>query len=196
MRRIDRRRFLADGARGLAAGRLAAGLGVGAVTSQEPGDRPARPPGVTVVNPRGRVPIGLLIDDSTCLVNLNRFAIPQFDTAWEGRNAAYQRNWREWPVEIPDAFVRTFGEWCAEHGVKGKYSVVPYPACVGRVDRGLPGWTQQELRDSLALVRTLMAPNWDIHPEMITHTRVIDLKTGHPYPEVSPRFMENWEWSF
>jgi hypothetical protein len=38
-------------------------------------------------------------------------------------------------------------------------------------------------------------PNWDIHPEMVTHTRVIDLKTGHPYPETSIKFMENWEWT-
>jgi hypothetical protein len=30
---------------------------------------------------------------------------------------------------------------------------------------------------------------------MITHTRVIDLATGHPYPDLSTRFMENWEWT-
>jgi hypothetical protein len=59
----------------------------------------------------------------------------------------------------------------------------------------LPGWTPRELRESIDLVRTLMTPNWDIHPEMVTHTRVIDLKTGHPYPELSPEFMENWEWT-
>jgi hypothetical protein len=150
---------------------------------------------VTVLNPRGRVPVGLIIDDSTCLVNLNRFAMPQFDTAFGGRNKAYERNWREWPAEIPDAFVRKFGEWCAEHGVKGKYSVVPYPACVGRIDRGMPGWTQRELADSIELVRTLMTPNWDVHPEMVTHTRVIDIKTGHPYPDHSLRYMENWDWT-
>ena len=40
-----------------------------------------------------------------------------------------------------------------------------------------------------------MVPNWDIHPEMVTHTRVIDLATGHPYPDHSTRFMENWEWT-
>jgi hypothetical protein len=40
-----------------------------------------------------------------------------------------------------------------------------------------------------------MAPNWDIHPEMITHTRVLDTRTGHPYPETSLKFMENWDWS-
>jgi hypothetical protein len=79
--------------------------------------------------------------------------------------------------------------------VKGKYSIVPQPACVGRLDRILPGWTQRELKDSLDLVRTLMVPNWDIHPEMATHTRVIDLKTGHPYEDHSLKFMENWEWT-
>jgi hypothetical protein len=30
---------------------------------------------------------------------------------------------------------------------------------------------------------------------MITHTRVIDTRTGHPYPELTLRFMENWIWS-
>jgi hypothetical protein len=164
--------------------------------AQVPGERPPRGEGVEVLNPCTRVPIGLIIDDSTCLVNLNRFAVPQFATAFGGDSNRYTAlNWREWPVEIPDSFVRKFGEWCAERGVKGKYSIVPYPACVGRLDRMLPGWTQRELEQSIELVRTLMLPNWDIHPEMVTHTRVIDTKTGHPQPEVTPRFMENWEWT-
>jgi hypothetical protein len=30
---------------------------------------------------------------------------------------------------------------------------------------------------------------------MVTHTRVIDLRTGHPYPESTLEFMENWEWT-
>jgi hypothetical protein len=30
---------------------------------------------------------------------------------------------------------------------------------------------------------------------MVTHTWVIDTKTGRPYPERSPRFMENWRWT-
>jgi hypothetical protein len=194
MRRVTRRTFLSRSAQGLATGGLAAAAAP-LLASQQPGERPTPAAGVAVVNPRLRVPVGLVIDDSTCLVNLNRFAMPQFDTAWEGKNSAYPGNWREWPLEIPDAFVRRFGEWCAEHGVKGKYSIVPYPACVGRLDRGLPGWTQRELADSLDLVRSLMVPNWDIHPEMLTHTRVIDLATGHPYADHSVRFMENWDWT-
>ena len=178
MNPVSRRQFLARTGAGLVASGLS--LDTPSLLAQVAGQRPLRDQSVTVINPRARVPVGLIIDDSTCLVNLNRFTMPQFDLSFAGANKTYHRNWREWPHEIPDSFVRKFGEWCASAGVKGKYSIVPYPACVGRLDRMLPGWTQRELNDSLELVRTLMMPNWDIHPEMVTHSRVIDTKTGHP----------------
>lgn len=143
-----------------------------------------------VLHPLGRVPLSFFIDDSTCLVNMGHFCMPQFAEAWPDRDI-YKRPWKTWPREIPDAFVREFAQFCAEHGVKGKYTVVPFPACVGRLDRELPGWSRRELLDSLKLVREVMLPNWDIHPEMITHTRVIDLKTGHPFAEISSATMEN-----
>lgn len=162
--------------------------------TQIQGLRPKQSTDVKVLNPRNRVPVSLIIDDSTCLVNLNRFAVPQFATAW-GNKQQFQQPWRDWPIEIPDDFVRKFADFSGEHGVKGKYSIVPFPACVGRLDRGLPGWTSGALDDSLKLVRDRMMPNWDIHPEMITHTWVIDTKTGHPYPERTLRYQENWEWS-
>src|SRR4026208_1493953 len=194
MRLIPRRTFLRHTGTGALAA-AAFGPQLSSLLAQTAGERPTRAEGVIVLNPRARVPVGLIIDDSTCLVNLNRFAMPQFDTAFAGAAQVYKRNWREWPVEIPDSFVRKFGEWCAEQGVKGKYSIVPYPACVGRLDRGLPGWSARELGDSRALVRSLMLANWDIHPEMVTHTRVIDIKTGHPYSDPTLKFMENWEWT-
>jgi hypothetical protein len=190
---MPRRAFLETAAKTACA--LNAVAGAGWLRAQEPGERPPRADGVSVVNPRSRVPVGIIIDDSTCLVNLNRFAMPQFDAAFAGANASYHKAWREWPNEIPDAFVRKFGEWAQARGVKGKYSIVPFPACVGRLDRMLPGWTRAELEESLELVRTLMVPNWDIHPEMVTHTRVIDTKTGHPFPELTLKFMENWDWT-
>lgn len=160
--------------------------------AQVPGERPRRAPEVEPLNPFGRIPVSWIIDDSTCLVNLNHFSIPQFRAAWD--NTRYDQDWRAMPREIPDSFVRKFGDWCAENGVKGKYSIVPYPACVGRLDRELPGWTREELKASIELVRDHMTPHWDIHPEMVTHTRVIDLKTGHPYERRTREFMENWNW--
>ena len=173
----------------------AAGIGLYAdhLFAQDAGQRPAkRSAEVQVLNPRNRIPISLIIDDSTCLVNMAHFGIPQFAQVFPDR---YKQNWRALPREIPDSFVRKFGEWCHENGVKGKYSIVPYPACVGWVDRELPGWSLKELEDSLDLVRTLITPDWDIHPEMVSHTRVIDTKTGRAYEEYTEYYMENWRWT-
>ena len=107
---LNRRDFLAR-----AAG-AATALSLGSAFAQPPGARPKRAEGVEVLNPRGRVPVSLIIDDSTCLVNLAHFCIPQFATVFPDR---YTQDWRKLPREIPDAFVREFGEWCKEHGVKG-----------------------------------------------------------------------------
>jgi hypothetical protein len=191
---MDRRRFLRAAGAGLAAGAAAvAGARARTARAQETGERPPKPAGgVRVVNPRGRVPLSFIIDDSTCLVNLAYYGIPQFHEVFPDR---YRQDWRRLPREIPDDFVREFGEWCGERGVKGKYSIVPYPACVGWMDRGLPGWSHRDLEASLRLVRELMLPGWDIHPEMVSHTRVVNVKTGRPYPEASPAYMENWGWS-
>ena len=189
MRQVTRRQFLRTSAQVLGAGGVSA-----AVSAQVPGDRPSRARGVTVLNPQNRVPVSFIIDDSTCLVNLNKFTVPQFATAWR-KQKEFQQPWRDWPAEIPDDFVRKFADWCGERGIKGKYSIVPYPACVGRLDRGLPGWTAEALEDSLEVVRKRLLSNWDIHPEMVTHSWVIDTKTGHPHPERSLRYTENWDWT-
>ncbi len=187
--KLNRRDFLR--AASIAAAGVPLGIGE-SVLGQEPGQRPARAEGVEAINPCGRVPVSLIIDDSTCLVNMAHFGIPQFAEVFPDQ---YKQDWRKLPREIPDAFVRKFGLWCRQHGVKGKYSIVPYPACVGWIDRFLPGWSKKELEESANLVRELMMPDWDIHPEMISHTRVIDTRTGKPYPEASARYMENWQWT-
>lgn len=147
---------------------------------------------VEVLNPRGRVPVSFIIDDSTALVNLAYYGIPQFKEVFPDK---YKQDWRKLPREIPDSFVLEFLEWCDSKGVKGKYSMVPYPACTGWLNRFIPGWSKKELEDSIRIIRELAQPNWDIHSEMISHTRVIDIKTGLPFPDATPDFMENWEWS-
>ncbi|MHC4565511.1 MAG: twin-arginine translocation signal domain-containing protein [Planctomycetota bacterium] len=187
---VNRRDFLHKAA----AAALGAGSALQAASTmaQPEGERPIRAGDVTVLNPQNRVPMSFIIDDSTCLVNMAHFGIPHFATAWPDR---YKQDWRSLPREIPDSFVRKFGQWCREHDVKGKYSIVPYPACVGWLDRCLPGWSQKELNDSLKLVRDFMLPDWDIHPEMISHTWVINTKTGRPYPEQTGYYIENAGWS-
>ncbi len=190
MENLTRRSFIEQTAIGAIGTGMA--LQANSVLAQVPGERPKQDDNVAVLNPRNRVPMSFIIDDSTTLVNLAYFGIPQFHEVFPDR---YKQPWKSLPREIPDSFVRKFGEWCHENGVKGKYSIVPYPACVGWVDRFIPGWPKKELEDSLELVRTLMEPDWDIHPEMVSHTRVINTKTGKPYPEASPYYMENWRWT-
>jgi hypothetical protein len=187
---INRRNFLKAAA--IATAGAACALDSTSAVAQPKGLRPSQVGDVAVLNPQNRVPVSLIIDDSTCLVNMAHFGIPHFATAWPER---YKQDWKSLPREIPDSFVRKFGLWCREHGVKGKYSIVPYPACVGWLDRCLPGWSQKELDDSLELVRELMMPDWDIHPEMITHTWVINTRTGRPYPERTGYYIENAGWS-
>ena len=186
--RGTRRSFLRTTA---AMGVAGMGLGRAFAFAQAPlGERPLQDKDVEVLNPRGRVPLSFFIDDSTCLVNMGHFCMPQFAEAWPNRDS-YKKPWKTWPREIPDAFLHEFTQWCAEHGVKGKFTIVPYPACVGWLDRELPGWSRRELLASLKLVREQMLPNWDIHPEMISHTRVIDIRTGRPMAEISSATMEN-----
>jgi hypothetical protein len=160
--------------------------------AQFKGERPKQADGVTVLNPRNRVPVSLIVDDSTCLVNLAHYCIPHFAEVFPDN---YKQDWKKLPVEIPDSFVREFGEWCGERGIKGKYSCIPYPACVGWIDRDMPGWSKKELLDSVKLVREFMMPNWDIHPEMVTHTWAIDTKTGRAYEDRDENHLENWGWS-
>lgn len=169
-----------------------AGLGSIAVAAGKVNETKKELPTIRVLNPFNRIPVSLIIDDSTCLVNMAYYGIPQFAEVFPDQ---YKQDWRKLPREIPDSFVREFAEWSIENGVKGKYSIVPYPACTGWVNRFIPGWTERELSDSLRLIRELIVPNWDIHPEMVSHTRVIDIKKGVPFPYATPEYMENWEWS-
>lgn len=187
---FSRRDFLRQSARAVAG--CGFGMSSFAARAQEPGARPSRAPGIRVLNPRARVPVGLIVDDSTCLANLARFCLPQFK---EVLPEEHLQAWEALPREIPDSFVRRFAEWCRKNGVKGKYSMVPYPACAGRLDQELPGWSKAQLGESLKLHRTLLAPDWDFTPEMVTHTWAIDTKTGRPYPEHRLEFTENWGWT-
>ena len=120
---------------------------------------------ITIENPLCRVPVSMILDDSCPVVNLSHFWI------------RLRRNVRtdDMPVEIPVSFVRKFGEWCLDHGVKGKFSYVPMPGCLGTIDLGLPGFSKAKVDEWINATKELIRPNWDLTPEMITHCKVVDL---------------------
>ncbi len=140
-----------------------------------------------VDQPLLRTPVSLIIDDSCPVINKAWFWIEQRHQ-WrvrrgeQGAPLGWEKHYDKlhvMPRLIPSDFAREFGEWCADEGIKGKFSFIPFPAGVGRVDRGFPEeFPKKELDRWIDTLQTLISPNFDITPEMITHTRVMDLKTG------------------
>ena len=134
-----------------------------------------------------RVPLSLILDDSTLLVNLNYFWMRD-----RNRVDGQARRWEDVPVVHPESFTRAFFEWCLGEGVRGKFSVVPCPAALGRIDEGLPLFSQAQQESWLAMCRDLGTQAFDITPEMITHTVVVDPHTLRP---VEPEIWEQVEWA-
>jgi hypothetical protein len=134
-----------------------------------------------------RVPLSLIIDDSTVLVNLNYFWMRDRNPV-DGQN----RRWEDVPVVHPEFFTREFAEFCLEWGVRGKFSVVPCPAALGRIDEGLPLFGRAQQESWLAMCREAIVPAFDITPEMMTHTVVVDPKTCRP---VDPPLWEQYDWA-
>lgn len=133
-----------------------------------------------------RVPLSIIFDDSTVLINMNYFWMRDRNLV-DGQG----RRWEDVPVVHPESFTREFAEFCLEHGVRGKYSVVPCPAALGRIDEGLPLFSRAQQESWLDMCRELIVPAYDITPEMITHSKVVDPKTLKP---VEPEIWEQYEW--
>jgi len=134
-----------------------------------------------------RVPLSIIIDDSTVLINLNYFWMRDRNQV-DGQN----RRWEDVPVVHPESFTREFAEFCLEHGIRGKFSIVPCPAAIGRLDHGLPLFSKAQQQSWLKMCRNLIVPAFDITPEMITHSFVVDLENFQP---VESGIWEQDEWS-
>ena len=144
----------------------------------------------TICNPLLRTPLSLIVDDSCPVINLTYYWIQQRHAwkarhqpgvppdRWEGNAAQLKKI----PPTIPADFAAEWAEWCWENGVKGKFSLIPYPAGVGRVDEGFPAQVVEksstlEYQSWMRIYRELIWPSFDLTPEMLTHTAVVDLDT-------------------
>jgi len=148
---------------------------------------------LTICNPLLPTPLSLIIDDSCPVINKAYYWIQQrHDWRMRHRPNSSPGGWEvhydklaSMPRTIPADFAAKWGEWCGEHGVKGKFSLIPFPAGVGRIDRGFDDFPQRELTEWLRVAKEIIWPNFDITPEMLTHTHVVDLNTW--------RLTEEWE---
>ncbi|NKB66751.1 MAG: hypothetical protein GKR89_06810 [Candidatus Latescibacteria bacterium] len=134
-----------------------------------------------------RVPLSIIFDDSTVLVNLNYFFLRDRTIA-KGTN----QRWEDVPVVHPESFTREFAEFCLQYGVRGKFSVVPCPGALGRIDEYLPLFSRAQQDSWLDMCRELIVPAFDITPEMLTHTFVVDPHTLQP---LESKIWEQYEWA-
>lgn len=107
------------------------------------------------------ITISLLVDDGAP-VNPMYFHDPPYDH----------------PLLIPNSLARDFADLCGEHGVRGKFSVLPMPCCLGGIDGKLNHVTAPHLAGFLKIVREGIATRFDITPEILTHLAAYRLKGG------------------
>ena len=115
-----------------------------------------------------KVPICLNIDDPAPIISVYYDHIPEHTTA-DGRPLA---------KTIPNSFLNAFCSLIQEYGIKGKFSVVPQPANRGDITKDIPGYNKALMLEWLDTVKTKVAPNFSICPEMLTHHMAVDLSTG------------------
>jgi hypothetical protein len=134
---------------------------------------------ITVEKPRLSVPASLIVDDPAPCINPFYYYRLQVD-----REGAERHEPR-----IPLDFLGQFADICQAHGMRGKFSVLPYPAGLGSILEGWQGCDRAELAAWLKLARTRIAPHFDITPEILTHTLALDLATHTLLPQSEHEWM-------
>jgi len=131
-------------------------------------------------HPNLRVPLCLIVDDPAPCINPLWFFRHQVD----GQAAPV------YPRTIPLSFMESWCRWVSEAGVRGDFTILPFPAGLGRIDGGLEGFDAGEVQMWLRLAREAVLPQFDIHCEILTHTNALDLQTGRLLPQSEHEWTE------
>jgi hypothetical protein len=119
------------------------------------------------------VPISLIIDDPAPLINV--FFWHAADAQKTDRPVLKTGE----PVarDVPVGFMREFAGVIERHGIRGKFSVLPYPAGLGKIGEGWPGCDRRALSEWIDIACERVMPLMDICPEILTHAKALDLAT-------------------
>jgi hypothetical protein len=128
---------------------------------------------ITIEKPRLSVPASLIVDDPAPCINPFYYFRLQVD----------REGWDRHEARIPLDFLEQFAYICRAHGMRGKFSILPYPAGLGSILEGWDGCDRAELAAWLDLARAEIAPHFDITPEIMTHTLALDLRSRRLLPQ-------------
>ena len=154
---ISRRKMLKYAGTGIVAGIMSSAVGK-AFSAPLPGSDEIKPPPAI----KGKIPISLIIDDGSPVDPLF-YELPGYET----------------PFLVPAEFTGRVADTFDRFGIQGKYTLIPMPSCLGRIDQSLKRVPQEHLQEFLKLVRERIYPSFDITPEFLTHLCAYDLKTGN-----------------
>lgn len=118
-------------------------------------------------HPNLKTPIALIVDDPAPCIN----------PVWYFRRQVDKQESPVFCKTIPLAFMEEWCHWTEAEGIRGDFTVLPYPAGLGRIDESLEGYDTAELQAWMELARKHVAPRFDIHCEILTHTMAMDLST-------------------
>ena len=107
-----------------------------------------------------KTPISLIIDDGS---PVNLYYFPDL--------------MREHELIVPIEQVLRFASICKKNGVRGKFTVVPMPCNLGRLDKGLSHCPWEHVQQFIKAVRENIAPMFSLTPEIISHYWAFDVKT-------------------
>ncbi len=114
--------------------------------------------------PRLRLPIFFIVDDPAPCLNL----------------AHFEQYWEPHVRDVPNTFTAAWADLIEEFGVRGKFSVLPVPAGIGRIDRTLPDVKPADQEEFLRIVRERVSPQMDICIEFLTHFLAWDIQCERP----------------
>ena len=78
--------------------------------------------------------------------------------------------------KIPNRFTQQFARLIHQYGIRGKFSVVPMPSMLGRIDHKLNYVSKAHLNGFLKIIREQVKPSFDITAEILTHQDAYLLK--------------------
>ena len=114
-----------------------------------------------------KVPISLVVDDPT----------PVLSVYYTHHSTRLTDDGRPLLQYYSNDYLFQFCDIVEKYGMKGKFSVVPMPGNRGDIINGIDGVDPEEAKQWLNIVKQRVAPRFSITPEMLTHNKVIDLKT-------------------
>jgi len=154
---MNRRTLIKYASTGMVAGALSGSIGKAMVsTLPQPADQSSGK------GYNGKIPFSLIIDDGAPVDPLF-YELPGYETQFL----------------VPAAFTKKVADTFDRFNLQGKFTVIPMPSCLGRIDQSLKLVPQDHLLEFLKLIRERVAPRFDITPEFLTHLSSYDLKTGN-----------------